>query len=153
MTKSCLRCGAPSPSSYCPEHTPKTWNHREGSSRSRGYSTSWDKLSRRARRLQPFCTDCGATDDLQLDHTPRTWELIDAGKTPRLKDTGGVVCGPCNRRRGSGRNRVEPSAIGSLAAAQTHGDDPSDAPQGPRGKADSQLQSELPSAPYAPKAV
>lgn len=51
------------------------------------------QLSRRARRLQPFCTDCGSTDELQLDHmahlgarrgreggpaqgTPEAWSVV-----------------------------------------------------------------------------
>jgi 5-methylcytosine-specific restriction protein A len=127
MTKPCLTCGEPAPSTYCDEHEPQPWQHREGNSRARGYSTAWDKLSRRARKMQPFCTDCGATDDLQLDHTARTWERIDAGKVVRLKDTGGVVCGPCNRRRGAGRGRED------------QGTGPVEASKGPRRKARSPL--------------
>lgn len=139
MSKPCLVCGVPSPASHCDEHTPKPWNHREGSSRSRGYSASWDRLSRRARRLQPFCSDCGATDDLQLDHIARTWERLEAGKTVRLKDTGGVVCGPCNRRRGSGRDRDQTSANDPLTSPQTHGESPLETELGPRGKPQSPL--------------
>lgn len=125
--KPCLTCGEPVAGTYCAEDEPRTWQHREGSARARGYSPSWDRLSRRARLLQPFCSDCGSTDDLQLDHTARTWERIDAGKVVRLKDTGGVVCGPCNRRRGAGRGR------------ETHGTGTLDAPTGPRGKPQSPL--------------
>ena len=55
--------------------------------------------------MQPFCSDCGGTDDLQLDHTEHTWARVEAGKVVRLKDTGGVVCGPCNRARGAARGR------------------------------------------------
>lgn len=126
MTKPCLVCGVPTDASHCTEHQPAPWQHRESSARSRGYSTSWDKLSRRARRLQPFCTDCGTTDDLQLDHTARTWERIDQGKVVRLKDTGGVVCGPCNVERGAARGRTDDQGTG-----------PSRGAPGPRGKAQS----------------
>jgi 5-methylcytosine-specific restriction enzyme A len=112
--KPCLTCQTPSDGSYCDEHTPKPWQHREASARRRGYSTAWDKLSRRARKLQPFCSDCGATEDLQLDHTERTWQRHEAGKVIRLKDTGGVVCGPCNRARGAARGRGEDHGTGPL---------------------------------------
>ena len=51
----CLDCGEPTTGPRCPEHTvdPKA------SATDRGYDGAWTKLSRRARRLQPFCTDCG----------------------------------------------------------------------------------------------
>lgn len=120
----CLVCGDPSEDTRCPDHAPASWSHRVGSARARGYSTAWDKLSRRARKLQPFCTDCGSTDDLQLDHTEWTWQRIDAGKVVRLKDTGGVVCGPCNRARGAARGR-----------ADTQGGYPAERTSGPPSKA------------------
>src|SRR5262245_65120704 len=70
--------------------------------RTRGYGTQWDKLSRRARRLQPWCTDCGATERLQADHLPSAWERQAAGKPIRLADVE-VVCNVCNVRCGSSR--------------------------------------------------
>lgn len=95
----CLTCGEPSDGRRCPEHTVDT----KAPATDRGYDWAWTKLSARARRLQPFCTDCGATEDLQLDHTEDTWARKAARKTIRLQDTGGVVCGPCNRARGAAR--------------------------------------------------
>ncbi len=127
----CLTCGNPSSASYCTEHEPRPWQHRDGNARDRGYSTAWDKLSRRARRLQPFCSDCGATRDLQLDHTQRTWERVDAGKVVRLRDTGGVVCAACNRRRGAGRGRTD--------RLEAQGTGPGVEPPGSRGQAESPL--------------
>ncbi len=96
----CLTCGEPTDGPRCGEHTvdPKP------SARKRGYTTSWDRLSRKARKLQPFCTDCGATTDLQCDHTPQAWERKNAGKSIRLQDID-VVCGPCNRARGAARGQ------------------------------------------------
>lgn len=52
--------------------------------------------------MQPFCLDCGATDDLQADHTPEAWARKAAGKAIRLQDIA-VVCGRCNRDRGQAR--------------------------------------------------
>jgi len=33
------------------------------SARELGYDAQWDRLSKRARRMQPFCIDCGSTED------------------------------------------------------------------------------------------
>ncbi len=62
----CLTCGLPSAGPRCPEHT----TDPKGTPEARGYNAAWRKLSKRARRLQPWC-ECGAVDDLQLDHLPR----------------------------------------------------------------------------------
>ena len=56
----CLDCGEPTALTRRPEH--------------RGYDAEWDRLSRRARRLQPWCSDCGSTEDLQADHLPSAWD-------------------------------------------------------------------------------
>jgi 5-methylcytosine-specific restriction protein A len=84
----CIGCGLPTPLTRCPE--------------CRGYDHAWDRLSRRARRLQPFCSDCGATEDLQTDHTPEAWARKAAGKPIRLQDID-VVCQDCNIARGAAR--------------------------------------------------
>ncbi len=94
----CLDCGEPSAGPRCPEHTTDT----KPSAAQRGYDHRWNMLSKRARRLQPFCLDCGATDDLQTDHTPEAWAAKAAGK-PITLDLIEVVCGPCNRARGAVR--------------------------------------------------
>jgi hypothetical protein len=100
--KPCVACGEPSAKSRCPDHRPKD---HQPPREARGYNRAWQQLSRRARRLQPFCTDCGSTDDLQGDHSPEAWERKAAGKTIRLTDID-VVCGPCNRRRGAARGQT-----------------------------------------------
>lgn len=113
--KPCVQCGEPSDQSRCPAHRPRC---TKPSSRTRGYDTAWTNLSRRARRLQPWCSDCGATEDLQADHTPEAWAAHDAGKPIKLTMID-VVCGPCNRRRGAAR-----------------GDTPNPTRQHPDGKAE-----------------
>ncbi len=95
--KPCIVCGEPTARSRCPEHSKDTRNKT-----ARGYGSHWDRLSRRARRLQPFCEDCGTTEALQCDHTPEAWRRHYAGKPIRLRDVS-VVCGPCNRARGPAR--------------------------------------------------
>src|SRR4051794_25224178 len=94
----CLDCGEPSTGPRCTEHT----SDHKPTAHARGYDARWTRLSKRARRLQPFCTDCGSTEDLQTDHTPEAWTRRAAGLTIRLADVE-VVCGECNRRRGAAR--------------------------------------------------
>lgn len=94
----CLDCGQPSPEPRCEDHARPT----NRPSRAAGYDAAWDRLSRRARRLQPFCSDCGATTDLTCDHSPEAWERKDAGLAIRLRDVD-VVCRACNSRRGRAR--------------------------------------------------
>lgn len=100
--RSCVECGELSERAHCDEHRP---TQHKPSAVARGYDAAWDRLSRKARKLQPFCSDCGATDDLQADHTPQAWARKAAGKAIRLRDID-VVCGPCNRRRGAARGHT-----------------------------------------------
>lgn len=107
----CIECGEPTEAERCDEHRLKSRDRPSGdghalSAYERGYDHAWRLLSARARRLQPFCSDCGATEDLQTDHTPLAWARKAAGKVIRLKDVD-VVCGPCNRIRGSARPGAE----------------------------------------------
>lgn len=95
----CLDCGEPSQGSRCPEHAGL---ERKATARERGYDARHDALSRRARRLQPFCTDCGTAEDLQLHHLPIAWERKAAGKVIRLVDVV-VLCGEHNRDAGPAR--------------------------------------------------
>lgn len=67
-----------------------------------GYDYRWRKLSRRARRMQPFCSDCGSVHDLTADHSPEAWARHDAGLPIRLQDID-VVCRRCNSARGPAR--------------------------------------------------
>lgn len=99
MLRPCLVCGEPTSGSRCVEHARVDV---KASARDRGYDTAHDKLSRQARQLQPFCTDCGRSDDLQLHHLPIAWERKGQGKRIRLVDVE-VLCGPCNRGRGPAR--------------------------------------------------
>lgn len=92
----CLDCGQPTAGPRCTEHMIQL------DPAARGYDTAWRKLSLRARKLQPFCSDCGTTTDLQTDHLPQAWARKAVAKAVRLCDVE-VVCGPCNRARGAAR--------------------------------------------------
>lgn len=113
----CIRCGDPIPTgSHCPACAPP--DHPQ-TAHQRGYDAAWNRLSRKARRLQPWCTDCGTTRDLQTDHTPEAWRRHNAGLPVRLADVE-VVCGPCNRSRGAARQGGRPQnrSSGPLVKAQ-----------------------------------
>lgn len=85
-----------------------------GTAAQRGYDAAWERLSRRARRLQPFCSDCGRTDTLTTDHSPQAWERRARGLAVRLEDVD-VVCRQCNTERGAARgpDAVDRPTIGS----------------------------------------
>lgn len=107
-----FNCGELATGTYCPAHTHKKPPNRSIPTEppaARGYDQAWRKLSERARKLQPFCTDCGTREDLTADHSPEAWARKAAGKTIRLRDIT-VLCLPCNVRRGAARgNNPRPS--------------------------------------------
>ena len=91
---------------------------RRGSRQARGYGATWERLSKRARRLQPWCSDCGRGDKLTTDHSPEAWSRHDRGLRIRLRDVD-VVCRECNARRGPARgpDAVERPTIGTTMDA------------------------------------
>ena len=91
----CLDCGEPCTGPRCPDH-------EQLGPRRRGYDRTWQLLSERARRLQPFCSDCGTGEDLTCDHSPEAWARRARGQVIRLKDIQ-VFCRGCNTRRGRSR--------------------------------------------------
>lgn len=102
----CLGCGEPVEASRCQScqaQRDRRTETRRGTATARGYDATWSRLSARARRRQPFCTDCGAATGLQLDHLPGAWQRVAAGQRLRLGIDVEVTCGPCNRRRGAAR--------------------------------------------------
>lgn len=150
----CPSCGTPHDrTTTCPNCKPT--NTRDtaaedtlrGNARARGYNTAWDRLSRRARTLQPWCTDCGTTHDLTVDHSPAAWDRQAAGQPIRLDDVD-VVCRPCNGRRGAARGpnaRPRPTVSSHRQALQSLTDTPNPGGEGPNdphadrgGKAKSQ---------------
>jgi hypothetical protein len=84
---------------------------RKPSAAQRGYPAWWTRLSRQARQLQPFCTDCHAphieANPLSLDHTPAAWQRIQTGRRLTLRDVAAglcvVRCMDCNNQRGAAR--------------------------------------------------
>lgn len=130
LSSVCATCGLvyerTRQSAYCLECRPalapiqaerqRERERRRGSSTARGYGGAWRRLSLRARRLQPWCSDCGITEDLTGDHSPRAWERYDSGRAIRLEDID-VVCRECNTLRGearAGRERKHPTMADGL---------------------------------------
>lgn len=113
LSNPCIACGTPTDNgTRC--KSCETANQRmrlpggrrrsRASAHARGYNAAWTRLSKRARELQPFCSDCGATTDLQADHSPEAWRRKERGLAIRLRDID-VVCGYCNRKRGAARGK------------------------------------------------
>ena len=71
----CVDCGELSERNRCQTHRPAHAPKAPG--KQRGYDWPWIQLSRRARRIQPFCSMCGSTEDLTTDHSEeaaqRSW--------------------------------------------------------------------------------
>lgn len=114
----CLECGQLATGPRCEQHRLK-YSRPKPAHRNAGYDSAWRRLSAKARRLQPWCSDCHATTDLQADHTPAAWARHDRGLPVRLQDID-VVCGPCNRARGAARGENithKRPANGALASA------------------------------------
>lgn len=75
---------------------------RGRNSRRDGYTTSWELVSKKARRMQPYCSDCGREENLTADHLPSAWDRYHQGLPIQLIDVD-VVCNACNTDRGSSR--------------------------------------------------
>lgn len=88
----CLDCGQPSSATRCPDCAAGRPT----------YDSAWNRLSIRARKAQPFCSDCSTTHDLTTDHTPAAWQRKAAGKPIRLRDVQ-VLCRRHNSQKGPAR--------------------------------------------------
>ena len=100
LPRPCITCGDLTDASHCAEHTPRPPDRRRGRGRDHvGRGAAWDRLSRRARSFQDWCTDCGSRDDLTADHLPSAWHKVIKHRALTLHDVE-VVCRSCNSRRG-----------------------------------------------------
>ncbi|BCO47229.1 hypothetical protein MINTM002_29030 [Mycobacterium intracellulare] len=103
-------CGELSDQARCPAHRPR---HPTKGRKSRGYPAWWERLSRQARQLQPWCSTCqtpGSADNpLTVDHTPESWQRVQAGKRLTLHDfESGLLTVQCLRHNialGAARGR------------------------------------------------
>lgn len=112
IPRPCLHpdCGELTLTGHCADHKPKR-HRKQLSPRARGYDGSWDRLSREARRRQPWCSHCGhpgsQDNPLSTDHSPEAWRKVQAGKTLTLNDFRDglltVLCMNCNNLAGAAR--------------------------------------------------
>lgn len=100
--KPCEVCDELSEKPLCPEHQPAPKLRPKPKAKQAAYDSQWNRISKQARKEQPFCLWCNATTDLQADHTPEAWERRAKGLAIRLQDVR-VLCGPCNREAGQAR--------------------------------------------------
>ena len=100
LLKVCADCGDLTDAARCIACKPR---EAKKSATARGYGSAWQRLSTRARRLQPWCSDCGAVNDLTVDHSKDAWEAHEEGREITI-DLVDVVCRACNSRRGQARD-------------------------------------------------
>lgn len=99
MLTACAVCGELSEDAHCPEHRAPA---KSNASTAKGYDAAWQRLSKQARREQPFCSSCLTTTDLTTDHTPEAWARKARGLPIRLQDVD-VLCRSCNAAKGAAR--------------------------------------------------
>lgn len=107
IRKPCIDCGIPVEGTRCMDCAAAkdrsyTRPPRGRNSRRDGYTTKWEIVSKKARRIQPWCSDCGREDNLHADHLPSAWDRYHRGLPIQLVDVD-VVCSACNTDRGSSR--------------------------------------------------
>src|SRR5690606_15527647 len=91
LFKPCLVCGELSKESRCSEHR-ITRTSREGHAAYKN-NARWKNLSKKLRKLQPWCSECGATDDLTCDHIIPVKERSDLTyATENIQ----ILCRSCN---------------------------------------------------------
>ncbi|GAB4582177.1 HNH endonuclease [Nocardia sp. IFM 10818] len=108
----CLECGEPSASRWCEQHKPVV-HHTDSGTNHRGPDRRrWERLSAKLRKLQPWCTACGATTNLTVDHIQplnlRPDLAFDLGNLQ-------VLCRKCNSAKGIGEavpQYISPTARG-----------------------------------------
>lgn len=92
--KPCLECGEPADGTRCPDHPAPDRSSRKHLHIWR--SRRWTRLSKRLRRMQPWCSTCGSRDDLTVDHRVP----LNRGGDPFDLDNLDVLCRPCNSAKG-----------------------------------------------------
>lgn len=88
MKRPCIECGTVADGTRC-TRCRKARERARNAARPH-YDSTWRRISAAARRAQPWCTRCHATEDLTVDHVdPRS---LSAGVQ--------VLCRVCNAVKG-----------------------------------------------------
>ena len=67
----CIECGEVGTGTRCEQcQAVRAWraNQMRGGATARGYTRAWEKRAAKVKRAQPYCSVCGATEDLTVDH-------------------------------------------------------------------------------------
>jgi 5-methylcytosine-specific restriction endonuclease McrA len=94
LPRPCKDCGTIARAARCDECDRKYKRIKEATRPSRaqrGYDYQWRKISKALRQEQPWCSACGKTTDLTVDHIQ---PLADGGLTVRSNLQ--VLCRGCN---------------------------------------------------------
>ena len=95
LPRPCVDCGSIVRATRCNECA-KIKERTRPTRTQRGYDYYWRTLSRVMRAAQPFCTRCGGTKDLTLDH------IIPLAKGGTNDQSNAMVlCRKCNSSKGS----------------------------------------------------
>lgn len=81
MARPCLDCGRLATATRCVFCEAKRQRQRNASRPQ--YAGAWDRVSRQARRAQPWCSVCGATEKLSLDHERGQVECVSCNSAHR----------------------------------------------------------------------
>ena len=88
----CLYCGVVSRGSTCRQCTAVIQSRDINRKiRNKQYDYKWQKLSRYARTIQPYCSRCGSSRDLTADHI---LSLADGGQN--ILENIMILCRSCN---------------------------------------------------------
>lgn len=113
IARPCLRCGDLIPTgSHCTDCKPKPAPQDHVAYKN---NAPWKRLSQKLRRLQPWCNQCGATNNLQADH------ILPESKYPELaycEENLQVLCRTCNGQRGNRFTEADQAAVIARLEAQ-----------------------------------
>lgn len=107
MMRPCLDCGEPTDGPRCPEHTTTDTRVRD-KAHVHTNTARWKALSKRLRKLSPFCELCGAIEQLSVDH------ILPVSEAPELayaEENCRIACLTCNGRRGNHFTPEEAHAV------------------------------------------
>jgi len=90
----CLYCGVLSRGSACKQCL-NAIQSRDPKRKNRKYDYEWNKLSKLARQIQPWCSRCGSKKDLTADHI-----LSIANGGQNTLENIMVLCRKCNSSKG-----------------------------------------------------
>lgn len=92
----CLYCGVISRGSMCRDCSNAiAARDPKRKERNKQYDHEWNKLSRLARQIQPWCSRCGSNMDLTADHI---LSLANGGSN--ILENIMVLCRKCNSSKG-----------------------------------------------------